>query len=118
MKSLGLTYWHSGGAIITAKGRAIAPDDAWRLSVRHQHAAEVASAHNGAPRDEALRLANELRTALEAAARWRRAAAAYEPGGLANRAANSSRELTLGNGPSGAGRPRKSHSGPQPSATS
>jgi len=111
-----LTYWPSGGDIIAANGRVIAADEARRMHIRHLNAA--AHGDEGCARAEALRLAAELRGTIEAVARWRRAAARYEPAGLATSAANSSRELTFGTGPSGTAMPRKSHSGPHPSATS
>lgn len=111
-------FWPSGGDIVSTHGRLIAPVEAERLRALYLYEAS-ASAGDHRTRDEALRLADELRQALETAARWRCAAAAtYEAGGVASLAANSSRELTLGKGPSGIGRPKKPHSGPHPWATS
>jgi hypothetical protein len=113
-------FWPSGGDVVSTHCRLIAPAEAERLRALYLCEAEAsARAGDHRTREDALRLADELRQALEAAGRWRRAArATYEVGGAANRVANSSRELTLGKAPSGIGRPRKPHNGSHPSATS
>jgi hypothetical protein len=74
-------FWPSGGDIVSTHGRLIAPVEAERLRALYLYEAS-ASAGDHRTRDEALRLADELRQALETAARWRCAAAAtYEAGG-------------------------------------
>jgi hypothetical protein len=116
-----LTYWPSGGDVVATHGRVITPDEALRL--RHLYLREAeASATAGDHRAcrGALRMAMELRHALDAGARWRRAGVApyASTGGPPSRAANASRESTLGGGVSGTEAPRKSHSGLRPPETS
>lgn len=111
MTAARLTFWSSGGDIFGAAGKVIELEEARQLCALYDKAAENDT-------DTGAR-ARELRQALETASLWRRAARiAYASGERAKRAANSSREFTLGRSPSGAGTPRKSQSGAQPSATS
>ena len=101
-----LTYWSSGGEVVTAPGRPLDIDEAARLLGRHRQA----GSHD---------LATQLRRALDAASQWRRAATAtYAPGGAANCLAKSSRVLTLTASVSGSATPRNLHSGPHPCAAS
>ncbi len=79
-----LTYWPSGGDILTTHGRNIPIEDAERLldlyvtEAAHDHPACAIS----------LRLAMELRRALAVCGRWRRAArATYGETALPHRSA-------------------------------
>lgn len=111
-----LTYWTSGGDVVGIHGRVVTLDEAGRLRRMHLDEARLRAGlgdHRACAR--ALRMAMELRRALESGARWRRAAAVrYGAAEVCSRAANSSREFTLGGGASGTGSPRKSHSGSHP----
>ena len=109
MSARPLAYWPSGGEVVAAPGCVIAAAEARRIEAQLLVAGST----------EADGPLADLRRAIAAADRWRRAAAArYEPSWLATLAMNSSRELTLGRGPSGVGSPRNRQSGSQPSATS
>jgi len=114
-----LSYWHSGGEVIGVGGRRLEPEEAARL--RRLHLMQARAGVQAGDRQQAeieLGLSRELRRALAARRAWARAARdRYDCIGVGSRAANSSRELTLGNGVSGVGNPRKSHSGPQPCET-
>lgn len=111
-----LTYWTCGGDVVGVNGQVIAPDEAGRLRRRHLDEAKFCAGlgdHRACA--HALRMAMELRQALNSGAQWRRAAAVrYGAAEVCSRAANSSRELTFGGGASGTASPRKSHNGFHP----
>jgi hypothetical protein len=116
-----LTYWSSGGDIVATHGHVITLEEARRLCCYYlKEAAASARLGDRQTGDSALRLAGELGGALNASARWRRAAQPldYASAGRIMRAANSSRELTLGMAASGMGTPRKRHKGSHPSDAS
>ena len=97
-----LTYWSSGGEIVARPGQVLSNGDANRLLDHHTQAGAQA-------------LVAQLRQALDAAARWRRAATtSYAPVSFENRLTKSSRVLALSGSMSGTGTPRNSHSGSQP----
>jgi hypothetical protein len=102
MTAARLTYWASGGDVVTAPGRCLSLAEAnCRLS-HHNHVGAVI-------------LATQLRQALDRAAAWRRAASVnYARAPAPNRLAKSARSLTFTGSASGTGTPRKSHSGSQP----
>lgn len=108
-----MTYRHCGGDIIGPRQQALGDAEAATALALHRTRAD---ADDPLEAQRALRLAAEIEVALVERARWRRAALAHHR--AFERPMNSSRELTLGSGASGTGRPRKAHSGPQPCETS
>jgi hypothetical protein len=67
-----LAYWHSGGEVMAAGGRSLSLADVQALRGLYLDEARAAGAAGETPA-HADRLARELATAFDAAARWRRA---------------------------------------------
>lgn len=113
---MSLAYWHCGGEVICAGGLPLADGKTAHVQ-RRRLALARKRARDGDPLQYAAELlaAMQLRRALAERRAWRRAAnASYDSLADLSRAANSSRELTLGGALSGIGSPRNSQSGAQP----
>ena len=71
-----LAYWHCGGEVIHRGARALGPHDGPALRGLYlDEAKAAAAAGDWAGLDRAMRLESELSKAIDAAERWRRAAA-------------------------------------------
>jgi hypothetical protein len=70
--NLPLAYWHSGGEVLAGGGSVLTPADVEALQGLYVDEARAARAA-GEPPIQVERLAYQLTTASDAAARWRRA---------------------------------------------